>query len=78
MKRKIKIVESQKLETQTERIRDRRTGRSVDRKTEKAGARKLGKAEARKSGKGRDMQIRTTASRGTNGAAERKIRRGGL
>lgn len=55
-KRKIKIVESQKLETQTERIRDRRTGRSVDRKTEKTGARKLGKAEALKLGKGQSAQ----------------------
>lgn len=44
-KRKIKIVESQKLETQTERIRDRRTGRSVDRKTEKAGTCELEKPE---------------------------------
>ena len=44
-KRKIKIVESQKLETQTERIRDRRTGRSVDRKTEKAETCELEKPE---------------------------------
>lgn len=77
-KRKIKIAESQKLETQTERIRDRRTGRSVDRKTEKTGVRKLGKAEALKLGKGQSTQSQKTASRRTNGVAERKIRRGGL